>query len=179
MKAGTKEHPPVSVAALLAWRIATAATLALTVFLVLRRSTYPEYLGRYSSELLVAVVGAVTLSALLVSARRTGLLSLGYAARGTIGAVLLSLLVGFGVLEAGVRLLDPLGVSYFEAVKRYQLDRVLDPLLIYRHPSNSVHTYQGVDVRFNELGLRDRRTPSKRAVKHRVLFRGDSESRWR
>jgi hypothetical protein len=170
----TSERPPLPAGAVLAWRGLTAIVLVLTLFLLLRRSTFPEVFGRYSWPLLAAGLAGVLVSAVLVSARRTGLLHLAYAARGTIAAVTTSIVIALVLLEIAVRVFDPLGASYFEATRRYELDKVPDPLLVYRHPPLRTFEYQGVEVRFNELGLRDRPPRPRHAVKHRVLFLGDS-----
>jgi hypothetical protein len=77
-------------------------------------------------------------------------------------------------VEAGLRLFDPLGLSYFREASRYHLDKIADPVLVYKHRANLQHTYQGVVVSTNELGLRDRPLETRGVGELRLLLLGDS-----
>lgn len=93
-------------------------------------------------------------------------------ARGAIAV--LSLLVSLAVLEVAVRVIDPLGVSYYEASKRYHLDKRADPDLVFRHAPSWQTRYGEVPVTYNDRGLRDRPVPDKADDEYRVLALGDS-----
>jgi lysophospholipase L1-like esterase len=89
-------------------------------------------------------------------------------------ALFLSLLLGLGFVELATRLLDPLGISYYEETGRYHLDKIADDILIYRHRPSSAGVYQGVEVTINEMGLRDDPIQPKEPREFRVLALGDS-----
>lgn len=86
------------------------------------------------------------------------------------------LLGGVFVLEAGVRIIDPLGISYYEESGRYLRDTVPDPELVYRHAPNLVRVYQGVEMRMNSAGMREREIAPKKPDELRVLVLGDSSA---
>lgn len=95
--------------------------------------------------------------------------------RGTRGGIAaFALFVGLGLAELAVRVLDPLGVSYFDQVTAYQLDKVADPELVFRHRPLSQRRYGGVLVTTNEHGLRDRPIGEKADGELRILALGDS-----
>ena len=83
-------------------------------------------------------------------------------------------LVTLAGVELLVRYLDPLGISYLSEVTRYSLDRVADPDVVFRHQPGLRKTYQGVEVSFNEIGLRDRPLVKPAEHEFRVLLLGDS-----
>ncbi|MGH7765907.1 MAG: SGNH/GDSL hydrolase family protein, partial [Candidatus Binatia bacterium] len=87
----------------------------------------------------------------------------------TLASILFSLMA----VEAAIRVLDPLGVSYFQETSRYHLDKLPDPVLVYKHAPGA-RTYQGVSVVINELGLRDREPEKKLDGELRILLLGDS-----
>jgi GDSL-like Lipase/Acylhydrolase family len=147
---------------------------ALLAWMGTHRSEEPAVLGRYSSGyflLLVALacVATVSLLAHLPSIHRRLL-----AARNEIALLLVSILASVTMLEAVIRAIDPLGVSYFEEVTRYHLDKVPDPVLVYRHAPHLARTYQGVRVSTNELGFRDRNLEGKQNGELRIMLLGDS-----
>jgi len=78
------------------------------------------------------------------------------------------------VLEAGVRIVDPLGISYFEESERYNLMKEADKDLVFRHTPGIKGTYFGVEVETNDLGMRDRPIELKKEGEIRVLTLGDS-----
>jgi len=102
----------------------------------------------------------------------------GAAGHASIGArILLGLLgvvVALVVAELSVRILDPLGVSYYEEGARYHRDKISDRELIYRHRPGLRQTYGGVEVAINELGFRDRPVEPREAGELRILVLGDS-----
>lgn len=156
----------VVVASLLAWLLFAG--------LALHRSGDAVVLGRYSVgwARLLAVVFA--LSAALTLATRPRVLAWLVARRGELllvpFAVACALLAG----ELWLRVFDPVGIAYYSEMRRYEHDRVADPLLHYRQPTSTTRRYQGVDFRYNELGLRDDPIGAKAEREFRVLVLGDS-----
>ena len=88
--------------------------------------------------------------------------------------LIVSVCVALIMAEVFCRVADPLGISYFEETRRYNLDRVADRDLVVRHRRSWGATYQGVDVRFNELGYRDDPIRPKERSEYRILLLGDS-----
>jgi len=86
----------------------------------------------------------------------------------SLSAVLATLLIA----EWSLRAFEPLGLSYFDESKRYQLDKIPDPTLVYRNPASVERTYFGHTTRFNELGLRG--PPLRPKSGFRILALGDS-----
>jgi lysophospholipase L1-like esterase len=80
------------------------------------------------------------------------------------------------IIEVLLRVIDPLGLSYFPEMSRYILDRIPDAELKYRHRPNFESTYQGVRLRFNEAGLRDDPIQPKSPSEYRILLLGDSQT---
>lgn len=84
------------------------------------------------------------------------------------------LLVGLACAEIATRVADPLGVSYFATSTAYQLDKLADPDLVFRHAPGLERRYGDVLVTINAHGLRDRPIGAKAAGELRVLALGDS-----
>ena len=97
-----------------------------------------------------------------------------YARRQTLILFLASLFLAFGSIEACIRIADPLGISYYKEASRYHLEKIAAPELVYRHRPSWQTTYQGVEVRFNEHGLRDNTIQPKSRSEYRILVLGDS-----
>lgn len=165
-----------SAVALLAW--------TLVVPVALHRSRSPTVLSRYSPEWAV-LLGAVVLAAAVASVlaiargRRSPAPAEPWRARPgdrrrAVLGLALSTLVALGVVELLIRRLDLFGASLFPEVWRYALDTVADPELFYRQRPGLDTIYQGVPVRFNELGLRERPIGVKPPGAARVLVLGDS-----
>jgi hypothetical protein len=87
-----------------------------------------------------------------------------------------STVLALGLAELVLRVLDPLGISYYSEMTRYTLDRLPDPELKFRHRPNFATTYQGVELRFNEFGLRDDPIGPKPCGEYRILALGDSQT---
>ena len=88
----------------------------------------------------------------------------------TLSSVLISLIIG----ELMIRVLDPLGISYYQGSSEYHLDKLPDPILIYKHAPALDRTYQGTRVLINDLGQRDRKLEKKQDGELRILLLGDS-----
>jgi lysophospholipase L1-like esterase len=97
-----------------------------------------------------------------------------HAARREIALVAVSLLATVVALEVALRLFDPFGMSYFRESSRYHLDKIADPVLVYRHAPNQDRIYQGVRVSTNAMGLRERPLVVREPDELRILLLGDS-----
>lgn len=97
-----------------------------------------------------------------------------YQARGGLTLSGVSLLLSLGALEVAVRMVDPLGISYYEWVGEYLRDMLPDDQLVYRHKPSWEKRYGNVLVTYNERGLRDRPILPKAKGEYRILALGDS-----
>jgi lysophospholipase L1-like esterase len=86
----------------------------------------------------------------------------------------ISLLLSLGALELGIRLVDPLGISYYERIGEYMRNKLHDDQLVFRHKPSWETRYGDVHVTYNELGLRDRPILPKAPDEYRILALGDS-----
>lgn len=153
-------------AALLGW--------ALLLWLGSHESETPTVLGRYSQgyALLLATVLVVVLA--LTAASFSPLYEL---VRNQVrNGFLLALTVVLSILvaELAVRLIDPIGISYYSEARRYHLDKVADPDTYYRHRHDIDEVYQDVEVGTNEIGLRNDPISEKLPDELRILVLGDS-----
>ncbi len=162
----------------LRWGVTVVLWVGVAV-LALHRSGYPVLLGRYSHEfaafLVVATLFATaTTAALWVLPGRTEWLR---KARRNLAVPLLLLLVSLGLsmaaLEGVLRTTDLFGASMYGEVRRYMEDLVPDDQLVVRQRPNLHTSYEGVDVRTNELGLRERPL-SEIPAGPRILLLGNS-----
>ncbi len=97
-----------------------------------------------------------------------------YQARVGIIVSVVSLLLSLGAVELGIRLLDPLGLSYYELLGQYSRDKLADEHLLFRHKPSWERRYGDVLVTYNERGLRDRPILPKAEGEFRILALGDS-----
>ncbi len=156
------------------WLLITVATWILALSLSLHTSEAPAVFHRYSPSYFGFLI-VVFLATMGVSAANSAhILERIYARRWSIILCIGSTVFALGILEVFVRFADPLGVSYYQESARYHLDKIADPNLVFRHRSSWRTVYQGVDVRFNELGLRGEPIPPKQESEYRILVLGDS-----
>lgn len=156
------------------WLALTFGSWGLVSYLATHESRVPDVLGRYS-WLYFGALSAVFATAILVSLANLDRPVRWLARAATPLMVLpLSVLVSLMLAETFLRSVDPLGLSYVEEMTRHILERVPDPELLYRHRRNWVTRYQGVEVRFNEVGLRDVAIEPKGPGEFRILVLGDS-----
>ena len=90
---------------------------------------------------------------------------------------LVTLIVTAFVIEGGIRLFDPYGVSHFSDMPRYfsELCQLVGPPLIIRHKPNAVLELRHFSMRTNALGFRDRELAAEKPEGElRILFLGDS-----
>lgn len=137
------------------------------------RSHTPAVFGRYSWGYLTALLVLVGGALLFTLGKVTWYQAL-YRARAGLAISGVSLLLAVGVLELGIRLVDPFGISYYEQIGRYTRDKVADDHLVFRHKPLSQARYGHVLVTYNEQGLRDRPIAKKATGEYRILALGDS-----
>jgi lysophospholipase L1-like esterase len=153
---------------------AAGGTWLLALALLGHRSQNGEVLGRYSPDYF-ALLCAVFASALLLSAAHVPpLRERVHALRFRLLGLAVSAAVSLAALELFVRAVDLNGVSYYAETLRYQLDKRADPDLVFAHQPGLRTEYQGVPVRFDELGFRDDPVVPKRPHELRILLLGDS-----
>lgn len=136
------------------------------------RSHTPVVFGRYSWGYVV-LLGLLVGVALTLSLAQSWYLKL-YQARTGLIISGVSLLLSLATLELVVRLVDPLGISYYEQLGNYTRDKLADKRLVFRHKPLWETRYGEVLVTYNERGLRDRPILPKGHNEYRVLALGDS-----
>lgn len=154
--------------------VATALAWAIAIWIAIHTSADHEILGLWSRAYFGFVAGSAAVALLLTIANTGPVYRLLYRVRGRLLALLLSVIAALAGVELLVRIADPLGISYYEESRRYHLDKIADPDLVYRHRSDFRRTYEGVDCSFNEMGLRERPVGRKGPEEFRILVLGDS-----
>ncbi len=152
----------------------SVAFLALLGWLVTQQSSEPIILGRYSPGYFTLLLGIGALVTVSLLAQWPFLYRRLHTVRREIILTLSSILISLIIVEVAIRVLDPLGVSYFQEASRYHLAKLPDPIFVYKHAPGLRRTYQGVSVFINELGLRDRNLEKKHDGELRILLLGDS-----
>lgn len=137
------------------------------------RSHTPVVFGRYSWGY-VTLLGLLAGVALMLSLAKSVWYLKVYQARVGLAISGISLLLSLVALELGIRLIDPLGISYYETIGNYMRDKLLDKQLVFKHKSSWETRYGDVLVTFNERGLRDRSILPKASGEYRILALGDS-----
>ncbi|MDR4464493.1 MAG: SGNH/GDSL hydrolase family protein [Nitrospira sp.] len=137
------------------------------------RSHPPVVLGRYSWNY-ASLLGLLVGIAVMVSLTKLAWYEKLYQARAGIILSAVSLLLSLGAVELGIRIFDPLGISYYEQSGEYQRDKLADEHLIFRHRPLWETRYGDVMVTYNEQGLRDRPILPKAKEEFRILALGDS-----
>ena len=139
------------------------------------KSLDPLVLGRYSKEYfgLMTMLGA--LAALITVMQTAGVSAYLWANRLAIAwfFVFCPLLIALAV-EGSMRAFNLLGSSFYDEIRRYTLQLAPDEQLYFRNPSSFTGIYQRVEVRTNEMGLRERPIGPKQPGRARILMLGDS-----
>ncbi|MDJ0656334.1 MAG: SGNH/GDSL hydrolase family protein [Xanthomonadales bacterium] len=146
----------------------------ITLWLATHQNNDAAILGRYSPSYFLLIVTMLGLSGSATFLSFSKGFRLIYPYRQGATLLVTSAAVSLCLAEVVIRLLDPIGISYYQESKRYHLDKIADPYLYYRHQSNLIEEYQGVSVHTNSLGLRDDEVPAQKSGELRVLFLGDS-----
>ena len=158
-------------------RFTTLTAIILTAILAAalsQESENPVIAGRWSRS-----YGAL-LGLLAISAAPAWLACLGriqaalWSARKPLCLLALSLGLALGAVEFALRVVDPLGLAYHAEIARYISLRQDDDVLAYVQPRNLETSLDGVQVRFNNLGLRGTDLGPKQDEERRVLILGDS-----
>lgn len=137
------------------------------------RSHPPVVLGRYSWSYAYLLGLLVGLAVTLWLVKTSWYVKLYQAKTGIVVSVV-SLLVSIGVAELALRLVDPLGISYYELAGNYVRDKLADNQLVFRHKPSWETRYGDVLVTYNERGLRDHPILPKADEEYRILALGDS-----
>lgn len=143
------------------------------LFSIPYRSHTPVVFGRYSwgyASLLGFLIGV----AVMLSLARPVWYQRIYQARGGLIISMVSLLLSIAALELAIRMVDPLGISYYELAGNYTRDKLADEQLVFRHKPSWATRYGDVRVTYNERGLRDRPILPKAPGEYRILALGDS-----
>ncbi|MDA2920098.1 SGNH/GDSL hydrolase family protein [Desulfobacterota bacterium AH_259_B03_O07] len=159
------------------WNVLASLSFVLTAVLgwvTIHTSSEPIILGQYSSTYFKLHMGIAALVVPSLLAQVNFFYRRIYNWRKEILLAFFSILLALIAVEVAIRAFDPLGVSYFHEVSRYKIDKIFDPALVYKHAPGLERIYQGVEVSFNELGLRDRKLEEKQTDEFRILLLGDS-----
>lgn len=145
------------------------------IAMTLHTSRDPQVFGRYSKEYFGLMTGVGTLALLLTIMQTGGVSAYLWANRLAIAwfFVFCPLLVALAV-EGSMRAFNLLGSSFYDEIRRYTLQLAPDDKLYFRNPSNFTGVYQGVEVRTNEMGLREHPIGPKQPGRTRILMLGDS-----
>ncbi len=154
--------------------IASIGLWSLTLWLATHSSENSQVLSRYSHTYFAFISGFAALSILTTLAQFGPLYRWAHGKRHNLSLLVLSLAFSLWLVEFLVRVLDPMGISYYEHAGRYHLEKIADEETYYRHKPNLDRIYQGVSVQTNALGLRDRPILDKEPNEYRILFLGDS-----
>ena len=137
------------------------------------RSHTPVVFGRYSWGY-VTVLGLLVGMALTFSLVNSTRYQTLYRLRAGLLMSAVSVFLSLGALELCIRLVDPLGISYYDRIGTYSRDKLPDHQLIFRHKPSWETRYGNVLVTYNEQGLRDRPILPKEKDEYRILALGDS-----
>ena len=151
----------------------TALAWIVVLLGAMHRSDPPEVLGRYSWKY-ASLLGLLIVVAVTLSLAKSAWYAKLYQARVGIIVSSVSLLLSLGAVEIGIRILDPLGISYYEMSGEYTRDKLADDDLIFKHKPSWEKRYGDVLVTYNERGLRDRPILPKAEGEYRILALGDS-----
>ncbi|MCB9906258.1 MAG: SGNH/GDSL hydrolase family protein [Planctomycetes bacterium] len=156
------------------WPILTVLAWAAFAGVAGHQSQEPAVWGRWSRGYALMVAGAGALAGILTAGLAPSLRARWVRRVPAILALGLGCLIALIVAEVGLRAWDPLGFSYRHEMQRYIGMRQPDPDLVYGQPRSLRTELDGVEVRFNSLGLRGPEILPKRPGERRILFLGDS-----
>ncbi len=156
------------------WGTLTAGIWMIAVYLAVHTSENPLILNHYSPGYFAFLVSVLAIALAISYFNATSWLARLYRLRWPIILCAGSTLFSLAMLEIGVRLLDPLGISYYSEGARYHMDKIPDADLVFRHRPSWESTYHGVTARFNAQGLRDEVIQPKEPSEFRILALGDS-----
>jgi GDSL-like lipase/acylhydrolase family protein len=156
------------------WLVFTVMAFVGSFSLLSHLSSSPEVLGRYSYGYSVVLTLAFLSAITIATGNSHKILPQIFMRRFEILLFVASSIIALSSMELAIRLIDPLGISYYEEERRYSREKVYDGTLQFRHPFSWKTEYQGVKVDFNEFGLRDEPIRAKSDEEYRLLVLGDS-----
>ncbi len=155
-------------------QVVTACLWGFTFWMATHTSASADVLSRYSTAYFILLLALFVISG-VVTLLNFGSLYRRFQRHGqNLMLLVLSSLAALVLAELLIRLVDPIGVSYYAEAKKYHLEKLADEELYYRHRPNLVREYQDVRVETNELGFRDEPIAERPRNGLRVLFLGDS-----
>ena len=154
--------------------ITTVCLWLLTFWLASHNSENSDVLSRYSSKYFGFLVAIIIVSIVSTVFQFGSAHKWIYGKRHNLTLLVLSLVFSFGCVELSIRMLDPIGISYYKHALDYHFDKIADDEMYYRHRPNLERSYQGVSVHMNELGFRDNPIAKKESDELRIMFLGDS-----
>ena len=151
------------------WACVVGCLGLIFLWLIGHRSSDPVVLQRYSvgGAVLLAGIGVVLVAVVLLKRWL-------YRYRLALALICISTVGGLISAEAVLRVVDPLGLSYFDEIASFQMDRIPDDVRGFRHRTSWRSIYQGVEVSLNEHGLRDDPIQKKPPGEYRLMMLGDS-----
>jgi len=154
--------------------IAASCLWGITIWAATHSSESASVLSRYSNSYFVFLVTIFLISALVTFLHFGSAYRWVFHKRNSLILLIVSLVFSLTCVELLVRVLDPIGISYYEHAKNYHLEKIADDDLYYRHKPNLDQIYQGVSVKTNAFGMRDEPIANKKPRELRVMFLGDS-----
>jgi len=133
-----------------------------------------DVLSRYSNSYFMMLASLLVVSTIFTIFQFGATYRWIHGKRHNLWILFFSIVLSFGLAELFIRMLDPIGISYYEHAKNYHLDKVADDEMYYRHQPNLERDYQGVSVQTNALGFRDKPILDKQPDELRIMFLGDS-----
>jgi lysophospholipase L1-like esterase len=145
------------------------------VAMTLHISRDPAIVGRYSKEYFALLLGVGVVAILTSVMRAPAIAAYLWENRFAITwfVVFCPLLIA-PCIEVAMRTFNLLGSNFYDEIRRYTRQLALDDKLYFRNPSSFDAVYQGVEVRTNAMGLRERPIGSKQPGRPRILMLGDS-----
>jgi len=154
--------------------IVSVGLWSLTLWLATHSSENGQVLSRYSHTYFAFLAALAALSTLFTILPFGKAYRWVHSKRHNLLLLVLSLGLSVGLVEFVIRVLDPIGIAYYEYANDYHLDKIADDEMYYRHKPHLDRIYQGVPVQTNALGLRDDPILDKEPNEYRILFLGDS-----
>ena len=158
----------------LGWILLSVLVWFFFFYLASHKSEFPNFLDRYSLSYLTFLGSFLGLALIVTFSNLESIQKRIYPIRHVALLLSISFFLSVAIGEILVRILDPLGISYYEETSRYSLRKIPDPELIYKHMPLLRGTYQEVEVSINQLGLRDDPILPKKPGEFRILSIGDS-----
>ena len=152
----------------------TAFSWSFTIWMSTHTSENGDVLSRYSNEYFMVLAALLVVSIIFAVFQFGSAYSWIQSKRQNLTLLFFSIALSLGLAELMIRILDPIGISYYEHSRNYHLDKVADDEMYYRHRPNFERNYQGVPVQINAHGFRDKPISDKEPNELRIMFLGDS-----